>query len=151
MTFDDRYSSTPLSDAIWNRAVTADPLPPDARRGDRALRDAAELHGYVMNGGLDHGLDVMGTHGVEQAAAGWEYLGGRDVGALLREALRAVPDMPLDREERETFFIDGWTDEQAKAVEQLDSRYPDDDVLEQAFLSHLSKHPEDFLPAAQDR
>lgn len=99
-----------------------------------------------MNGGLDHGLDVLGP-GVERAAAGWEHLGRADVGDLLRQALRLVPDMPADPERRSDFFADGWSEEQAEAIEELNDRYPDDDALEAAFLRRLRDHPDEFAPA----
>ncbi len=138
--------STPESDAIWNRAASAERLPPEARAGDRALRAALELHGYVMNGGLDHGLDVMGADGVERAAEGWEFLGRTEVADLLREVVRTVPDLPADPEERAEFLTDGWSDEQAARIEQLDHRYPEDRSLEEAFLRCLRDRPDDFAP-----
>ena len=136
---------TPESDEIWNRATWTESPPPGARAGDRALHDALEFDGYVMNGGLDHALDVMG-HDAERAAAGWAYLGRDDVAELLREALRVVADMPTDREERQTFFIDGWSDAQAEAIEAIGDRYEYGNALEQAFLRRLRMHPEDFAP-----
>src|SRR3712207_3315551 len=122
MGFWRRRESGPSADAVWNRAASGDPLPGDARVGDRALRDALEVHGYVMNGGLDHGLDVAGAAGVERAAASWEYLGRRDVAELLRAALRVVADMPDDPQARAEFLMGGWTEEQAEAIEALDGR-----------------------------
>ena len=135
--------SSPTSDAIWNRAASAELLAD--RVGDRALHDVLETHGYVMNGGLDHALDVMGLR-VEQAAAGWDYLGRDDVAELLREALRVVADMPHDWEARQEFFIDGWSDAQAEAIAALEDRYVDDGAVEQAFLRRLAEQPDDFAP-----
>lgn len=133
------------SDAIWNRAASTEPLPPHARIGDRALRDVLEIHGYVMNGGLDHALDVMG-HDAARAAAAWEYFGRPDMAELLRRALRVVPDMPSDRASRQRFFIDGWKGAQEEAIQDLAAGYEEDEGLEQAFLRRLSEHPEDFAP-----
>jgi hypothetical protein len=134
---------SPTSDAIWNRAASAEPLAD--RAGDRALHDVLEVHGYVMNGGLDHALDVIGFR-VEPAAVGWDYLGRGELAELLREALRIVADMPDDREARQKFFIDGWSDAQAEAIAQLEERHIDDQAVEQAFLRRLAERPNDFAP-----
>lgn len=129
---------------IWNRAASIE-LAADAREGDRALHHVLEFHGYVMNGGLDHALDVMG-HEAQRAIAGWEFLDRQDVADLLREALGVVPDMPEDADARQDFFIDGWTEVQAEAIEALGQRYPGDDVIEHAFSGCLNEDPDAFAP-----
>jgi hypothetical protein len=137
---------TQTSDAIWNRACSE--LPDDARPGDRALRDALAFHGFLMNGGMDHALDVVG-HDAERAAAGWDHLGCRRGAEIIRKALAAVPDMPSDSSARQEYFIDGFSDAQAETLEALGERYDELDVqgvFEQAFLKHLRKTPGDFAP-----
>lgn len=141
-----RMHPTQTSNAIWNRACGE--LPDIARPGDRALRAALDFHGFVMNGGLDHALDVAG-HDAEHAAAGWDHLGCRRGATIIRRALAAVPDMPSDPSARQEYFIDGLSDAQAETLEAMGEHYDEldaDGVFEQAFLKHLRKKPDDFAP-----
>jgi hypothetical protein len=133
------------ADVIWNRATELQ-LAPDALPGDIALWRVHQLHGVVMNGGLAHGFDVLGREAVESAAAGWDFLGRGDVATLLRDALEVLRDMPTDRDARDRYFTDGWTEEQAERLEALNLEYEDDEGLERAFRKRLRRHPEDFAP-----
>ena len=61
------------------------------------------------------------------------------------EALDVVHDMPADRDARDRYFIDGWTEQQADRLETRNGAY-EDDGLERAFRKRLRKHREDFAP-----
>jgi hypothetical protein len=133
------------ADAIWNRATSVE-RPPDLLAGDIALWRIHQLHGVVMNGGLAHGIEVIGREAVEAAAEGWDHLGRGDVAKLLREALEVVEDMPDDEGARDRYFTRGLTDEQDELLESLNWQYEDDEPLERAFRERLRKHPEEFAP-----
>jgi len=77
-----------------------------------------------MNGGLDHALDVIGFR-VEQAAA----VGPTSAATMSPNShgklCASWPTSPTNWEARQRYFIDGWSDEQAEAIANLEDRYVD--------------------------
>lgn len=115
-----------LAVAVWNRAVLegggADP-----REGDLALASLMAVHGLVMNGGVEHSLEVLGRNRFEAAAAGYRYFGFEEVAVLLRSATAASP-------------VD----------ETYDAAYgrfvPDDGTIVRAFEAVIAARPSAFAP-----
>ena len=73
---------------VWNRAALegggSSPC-----EGDLALAGLLRAHGIVMNGGVDHALEVLSRAELMAAIAGYRYF-GFDVVALLLEQADAV-------------------------------------------------------------
>src|SRR5262245_65467162 len=110
----------PIMDAdtqtiIWNRAALAAGGPAPGP-GDTALSAALRLHNMIMNGGLDHALDVLTAEDFASAADGFRYLQLSDVAELVEQAQAAPGD---------------------ELLEQLDARYnaliPRDQVIGEKF------------------
>ena len=113
---------------VWNRACSTHP---GTGPGDRHLRALLDVHGMLMNGGVDHAVDVNTVEQFAQAADACEYLSLPEVAALLRR----MPD--YDR-----------TDE---AEAELNSAYgsrADDEVLCAALKRRWEQAPGDFAPLA---
>jgi len=113
-------------DKVWNRAALeaggANPL-----EGDKALAALLSVHGMVMNGGVDHALDVLPPSEVAAGIAGFRYFGLAEVAAVLEAASASN----LDRE----FF---------------DLKYaaliPADDIVVDAFHRKYRASPDAFAP-----
>ena len=58
---------------IWNRACGEAPL--RTREGDRALTDLLQWHGYIMNGGVLHAVELLSASELSNAAAAYGYFG----------------------------------------------------------------------------
>jgi len=138
---------------IWNRACDRYLAGSELRPGDEALRDALALRSVLENGGLAHALEVLGAAETRNAAAGFSYLGLRDVADVIRRAVEVVGDAVLaaDDHEREKLFreLPDAVDDRLEALQaDYDGLVPDDDVLEEALRSHHAEHPDDFGPIA---
>lgn len=100
-------------DKVWNRAALeaggANPL-----EGDEALAALLTVHGLVMNGGVDHAIEVLAPSEVASGIAGFRYFGLVEVAAVLEIA--SASNL-------------GW--------ERFNSRYaaliPADDIIVEAF------------------
>lgn len=115
---------------IWNRAAMAGGGPAPGP-GDTALSAVLRLHGMIMNGGLDHALDVLTPEDFASAAGGFRYLQLSGVAELVEQA-QAAPGGDL--------------------LEELDARYsalvPRDQVIGDQFEALLRQRPGDFTPAS---
>ena len=73
---------------VWNRtALESDPC-----EGDLALAGLLLAHGLVMNGGVEHALEVLSPAELEAAIAGFRYFTLDAVADLLAEASRGFSD-----------------------------------------------------------
>jgi len=121
---------------VWNRACLGGGSSP--REGDRALAAMLRLHGLVMNGGVQHAVEVLDGADVEAACAGFEYFGLAAAAAAVRRAVVATlpGDAPIDQSEQ--------------LEEALNAAYwsvvPDDDALANAYQAHLRDHPSAYAP-----
>jgi len=115
---------------IWNRAAVAGGGPAPGP-GDTALAAALRLHNMIMNGGLDHALNVLTPEDLASAASGFRYLQLSDVAELVEQAQGAPSD---------------------DFLEELDARYsaliPRDQVIGDQFEALLQQRPDDFAPAS---
>jgi hypothetical protein len=93
-----------------------------------ALAALLRAHGAVMNGGVDHALEVLSSVELSAAAAGYRYFGLSNVAALME---RSVPTSDAE-------------------IEALNSRYaheiPTDDTVIRAFRRKLLAEPAEFAP-----
>lgn len=111
---------------VWNRAALeaggANPL-----EGDKALTALLAVHGMIMNGGVDHALEVLPALEFAAGIAGFRYFGLAEVAAVLEAASAA--DL-------------GW--------ERFNLRYaaliPADDTIVDAFRQKYHASPEVFAP-----
>jgi hypothetical protein len=111
--------TTPLTTAgnVWNRAAltAGGPVPCE---GDRALADLLFAHGLVMNGGVDHLVEVASVERIAAAVRGFRFYGLDEVASLLEDvargpcdleeatqAERALPSAPLRVDQGETVPI----------------------------------------------
>lgn len=101
---------------------------PDPRAGDSALAALLLLHGMVMNGGIDHALEVLSSSEYALAVQGFRYFGHEEAASVLEEA----------------------TGSMRPRLEQLDEQYgmivPSDSTLMQAFQIKLLESPDAFTP-----
>lgn len=128
-----------LADEIWHRALDMDGADPDARVGDRALRDVLLMHGMAMNGGLLHAVEGLEPEELDGAVTGLHWLGLED----LADAVTAYAADAADAE--------GMSDDEVGALEERgnDLYYeavPEDETLYAAFLRRLEAHPQSFAP-----
>ena len=70
---------------VWNRAALEDGGPTPAE-GDLALAALLRAHGVVMNGGVDHALEVLSAAELRAALAGYRYFGFEQIALLLEDA-----------------------------------------------------------------
>jgi hypothetical protein len=115
---------------IWNRAALAGGGPAPGP-GDTALAAALRLHNMIMNGGLDHALDVLTPEDFAAAASGFRYLRLSDAAELVEQAQDTAGDDQL---------------------EELNARYnaliPRDQVIGDHLEAVLQQRPGDFGPAS---
>src|SRR5262245_55166607 len=113
-------------DRIWNRAL--DLSPDHLGDGDRALAALLLVHGLVMNGGVEHAIEVLTAEQLRAAAAAYRYLAFEPIALLLEQTSK-----------NRSFDADG-----------ADRRYwaviPDDNTIEEHFRSVLSSSPAAFSP-----
>jgi len=115
-----------LSDTgkIWNRAALESggeaPL-----EGDKALAALLAVHGMIMNGGIDHVLEVLDVGELAAGIAGFHYFGLAEAASVLEAATEA--DIGL---------------------ELLSSKYavliPEDDTIVSAFEKKYVASPDVF-------
>jgi hypothetical protein len=76
-----------LSDAdlVWNRAAL-DGGGSAPRTGDRALAALLLAHGLIMNGGVEHALDLLSPVETMAAIEAFKFFDMADVGDLLEQA-----------------------------------------------------------------
>ena len=107
---------------------------PSARAGDRALAHVLSLHGFAMNGGIGHALEVLPLEQVEAAASGFTYFEMTEVARLLWR-LRSDPGL------RE------WTDSSNAEADRLyAATVPGDQHIAQHFERKYLQCPEEFAP-----
>jgi len=118
--------------AIWNRAAMAGggaaPGP-----GDAALSTVLSFHSLVMNGGLDHALDMLTPDDLRAAVDGYRYLGMDSVAIaeVVRGATAAL------------------SDEDDDLLDELGARYDDlasDETIDHRFAALTTLRPDDFAP-----
>ena len=113
-------------DRVWNRAaVDGGGATPGA--GDRALSSLLFVHGLVMNGGVEHAVEVLTPNEVAAAVLGFRYFEFVDVAELLQ----SVASGKL-------------------SAEDLDQRYwdliPNDEAIAQKFKTRFRLSPHAFAP-----
>jgi hypothetical protein len=116
------------ADLVWNRAAL-DSGGPTPGEGDRALAALLLAHGLIVNGGVEHALEVLSVEEVRAAIAGFDFFGLAEVSRLLAAALdQGLGDAP----------------------EEADSRYghlvQNDDVIVERFQTVFRSSPEKFSP-----
>jgi hypothetical protein len=113
-----------LADRIWNRAALegggASP-----RAGDRALAAILLAHGFIMNGGVHHGLECLSPEELTAAKDGYMFLGFESVVRVLENA----PGLDEDVADAEY----------AKVI-------PEDSTIDRRFVELCARSPELFAP-----
>jgi hypothetical protein len=97
------------------------------------LRALLDVHGMLMNGGVDHAVAVKTAEQFARAADASEYLGLVEVAALLRR----MPDSELTDEDEAELSSAYWSQAQ-------------DSVLYAAFKRRWNQEPGDFAPLDPD-
>jgi hypothetical protein len=118
---------------IWNRALSN--YAGRLLAGDWALSEMLRLHGYIMNGGVLHGVAAMESED-------WEFM----IVAYRLFGLGEVADFLVDTERA---FRTG--DDHGALETRANTRYcadliPDERRLFDAFRIYLRAHPEMFAP-----
>jgi hypothetical protein len=117
-------------DKVWNRAVLAGGGA-NPREGDAALAALMLAHGMVMNGGVEHAIEVLSPAEMTTASDGFRFFGLDEIACLLEEVVER-----------------GLKDEQES--ENADLRYgeviPDDDTIVARFHSLFVSSPASFSP-----
>jgi hypothetical protein len=83
---------------IWNRACWSD-AESLTRQGDRALSALLTLHGWIMNGGVYHGVKEVQADRVQAGIDGYRFF-GFDKAASFLEKARLMDDEELGSMER---------------------------------------------------
>lgn len=113
---------------IWNRAAT-EAGGSEPREGDTALAALLYLHGMVMNGGIDHAVEVLSPEEYTSALNGYRYFGFEQVAKVLESASVVTTE---------------------SQIEHLNKQYgeavPNDSALMNAFQVKLQASPEAFTP-----
>jgi hypothetical protein len=114
-------------DKIWNRAaMEAGGVAP--LEGDVALAALLVVHGMVMNGGVDHALDVLDSTEIMAGVVGFRYYGFHEVADLLEDV---APGANSDFQEVNEAY---W------------ELVPMDSTLSDAFEEKFLRSPEVFAP-----
>jgi hypothetical protein len=125
---------SPRGDAIWNRATHPDQQKV-LRAGDIALADMLCLHGLIMNGGIEHALDVADEEVWARGISGYQFYSLQPVATLLMKAPSKVRGMDMEA-----------------VLDDADTEYtslvPRDRTLEAAFQRVLDERPGLFAPVA---
>jgi hypothetical protein len=131
------------ADAIWNRACDLDATA--SSPGDRALAALLILHGLVMNGGVLHAVECLGTQELADAMAGYRFFGFDGVAIVLTDA-KAFTEVHDVYNLQDDFSLDDF----ASADADFDKRYVtlirDDSALFARFAAYLLRNPSDFAP-----
>jgi hypothetical protein len=113
-------------DRVWNRAAVEGGGPSPAA-GDRALSSLLLVHGLVMNGGVEHAIEVLSPNEVGAAILGFRYFEFVDVAELLQSVVSGK-----------------------LRTEDTDQRYwdliPDDEAIAQRFKARFKLSPTAFAP-----
>jgi hypothetical protein len=110
------------ADKIWNRACLDDGRY-EPMAGDKALTALLYAHGLIMNGGVDHAMEIMSDSEAIVAIAGFRFFGLEAVAILLET---------------------GKGNESDKDREYLE--IANDSALGSAFEAYFKKSPQDFAP-----
>jgi len=122
-------------DAIWNRALGESSAKWES--GDRALAAALRFHNAAMGGGVLDAVESLEPAELDAAAAAYEWLGLRDVVALISEVRSQIADGALEDDDR--------ADElEASSDDRYDASLPTDADLEAAFRNRLVSDPGAF-------
>ena len=109
---------------VWNRAAL-ESGGDNPGEGDQALAALLLAHSLIMNGGVEHALEVLSPQEVEAAVAGFRYFSLNAVGDLLKMSLEGCP-------------------------EDVDLRYgkliPEDGIIIGRFEAIFLQSPEAFTP-----
>jgi|SRR5690554_1372442 len=112
---------------IWNRACSERDATP-LHDGDKALASLLQAHGFIMNGGVLHALEVMTRAQRVASIAGYRYFGLTGAAQVLEQSYA----------------------ESDEAEEMANAAYlqevPDDDTIVCAFRTKLLAHPDEFSP-----
>jgi hypothetical protein len=118
--------ATNLAAAVWNRAILKGGGS-NPREGALALASLMAVHGLVMNGGVEHSLEVLGRGRFSAAVSGFRYFGFTDVAALLASAAAS-----------------------SDVGQSYDAAYgraiPDDAAIVRAFENSIATNPDAFAP-----
>jgi hypothetical protein len=116
-----------ITDKIWNRAAL-DSGGENALDGDNALASLLLFHGYVMNGGLGHALDVISDDECLAAIDGFRFFGFDELASFLE----SIKHLPEDEHEEMTCIY-------AKFI-------PNDQAMVESFENFYRKQPDAFAP-----
>ena len=114
---------------IWNRAAceSGGSAP---RAGDAALAAMLTAHGLVMNGGVFHAVELLGTDALQRSCAGYVFFGFEALAAVLLAA--------------------GSAEQNEEAESEADHAYwahaPNDGVLYERFLKDFVSNPDQYAP-----
>jgi hypothetical protein len=117
---------------IWNRACSSDAAPMLA--ADWALSEMLRLHGYIMNGGVLHGIEAMDPED-------WKFM----IEAYRLFGLSDVADFLVDTE-RSFRTEDDLGALETRANARCGDLVPGDKRLFDALCTYFRSHPEKFAP-----
>ncbi len=120
------------TDLIWNRACEGGG--PNPRNGDRALAALLKAHGFAMNGGLLHAMELLNPAELADAKSGYRFFGFDAVAVLLSSA-RKLRETDEDLEFHEGQLNDDYA-----------TLIPDDSSLMERFEAVHKMRPLDFSP-----
>lgn len=130
---------------IWNRALDVSGLFPHQRRelrlgpGDDALAAVLRLDGPSGNGGLLHGIELLGQENLDAALAGMHYLG-------LHDAAAAVSDIADRLHRYEEAGDEGALDDLEREADETYSTVLPDEAIMDALEQRKQTAPVDFAP-----
>ncbi len=122
-----------IADQVWNRAAMESggnfPGP-----GDRALASLLLLHGFAMNGGIHHAIEILNPEDLAAAIDGFSYFGFDEMSLWLGSA----DSDPL---------LSEWThDTEGPANDRYAELIPDDATLTTRFAILYRERPSEFAP-----
>ena len=113
------------ADRIWNRACLGDA--DNLRIGDRALAAMLYIHGYVMNGGVEHVVECASVTQLAAGIEGYRYFGLDNLASLITKA-------------------QGTDEILGETIDAEYFRLGCDSILERHFKKVYADHPADFEP-----
>jgi len=113
-----------LADRIWNRAAIENGGA-RAQPGDLALAALLRAHGFIMNGGVHHGLECLSSQELVAAKDAYVLLGFEGVARLLEKATSLAEDV---------------------ADEEYARLIPQDSAIDRGFANLYSRSPKLFAP-----
>lgn len=123
------------ADEIWNRALGERSA--NLQAGDLALAAVLRFHSAAMSGGVLDAVDSSELDALDAAAAGYEWLGLRDVAALVSDVRFQVANGALEDDDR--------SDElEASSDARYADLLPTDAHLAAAFEARLVAEPGAF-------